>query len=456
MHKALTEYFRCLELKHEFSTRPTLSEKPRYFSFGPGITCYGRTCTDIGLGHTGSNGHLHDLLPYIQVNASRIELPFDPEEVIDNLRYERYVSSIGNGLTGSTEKTIRNAYYLVRPFLTVGIRKYLQRVYLRGWQRLSFPGWPADTTVDNLLKRLLAISLHLAQEKTVPFIWFWPQQASACTMMTHDVETERGVTACSQLMDLDQEFAIPASFQIVPEKRYHVSREYLESIRQRDFEVNVQDLNHDGNLFKDRRTFEKRATRINAYAIEYNAAGFRSAMLYRNQAWYESLNFEYDMSVPNVAHLDPQRGGCCTVMPYFVGKILELPVTMTQDYSLFHVLNDYSLTLWRQQIDTVLEHNGLISFIVHPDYLMNHRAQNTYRELLALLRDLRRDKNVWIAPPREVNRWWRQRSQMHIVKRSGYWQVEGPGSERASLALATCKDGQLVYRLCGRQLVAKD
>jgi hypothetical protein len=452
MNNILTEYFRCANAPAELSVADCSLQKPGYFSFGPSITCYGRTCS---VDPKSYNGHFPDLLPYVHMNGSRIELPFDPAEVVDNLRYERYLSSSANGRARWTKKTIHNAYYSVRPLLPVSIRKYLQRVYLRGWQQLSFPGWPVDTSVDDLVKKLLSVSLH-SQKKSLPFIWFWPERATACTIITHDVETETGVSFCSQLMDINQQFTIPASFQIVPEKRYHVSREYLESIRQREFEVNVQDLNHDGNLFKDRKTFEKRAARINAYAMEYDAKGFRSAVLYRNQAWYESLKFEYDMSVPNVAHLDPQRGGCCTVMPYFVGRILELPVTMTQDYSLFHVLNDYSLALWRQQIDTILKHNGLISFIIHPDYLMNQRAQNTYQELLRLLAELRRDKSVWIALPREVSQWWRQRSQMHIVKRCGHWQIEGPGSERACLALATCADGQLAYRLCGSQLPSED
>jgi len=72
--------------------------------------------------------------------------------------------------------------------------------------------------------------------------------------------------------------------------------------------------------------------------------------MYRNQDWYDSFDFSYDMSAPNVAHLDPMRGGCCTVMPYFIGKILELPVTTSQDYTLFHMLNDYSIDLWKQQL----------------------------------------------------------------------------------------------------------
>ena len=91
--------------------------------------------------------------------------------------------------------------------------------------------------------------------------------------------------------------------------------------------------------------------------------------MYREQQWYDAFEFSYDMSVPNVAHLEPQRGGCCTVMPYFVGKILELPLTTIQDYSLFHILGDYSISLWQQQIDAIREQNGLITFLAHPDYL---------------------------------------------------------------------------------------
>ena len=67
--------------------------------------------------------------------------------------------------------------------------------------------------------------------------------------------------------------------------------------------------------------------------------------------WYDDLKFSYDMSVPNVAHLDPQRGGCCTVMPYFLGDILEIPVTTVQDYTLFSILDDYSIDLWKRQIE---------------------------------------------------------------------------------------------------------
>ncbi len=64
------------------------------------------------------------------------------------------------------------------------------------------------------------------------------------------------------------------------------------------------------------------------------------------------------MSVPNVAHLDPQRGGCCTVMPYFIGDILEIPVTTIQDYTLFNILNDFSTRIWKEQTAIIRENSA--------------------------------------------------------------------------------------------------
>ena len=209
--------------------------------------------------------------------------------------------------------------------------------------------------------------------------------------------------------------------------------------------MNVHDLSHDGQLFEDWNEFRRRAEKINRYGREFGSVGFRAAIMYRNQEWYDLLDFQYDMSVPSVAHLDPQRGGCCTVMPYFVGHLVELPLTMTQDYTLFNILNDYSLNLWEKQSQIILQKHGLISAIVHPDYVNGAREQQTYRGLLGLYQRLREEHNVWIALPRDAAAWWRQRSQMHVVQRDGDWRVEGPGSERAVVAWAGLEDGRLTY-----------
>ncbi len=263
--------------------------------------------------------------------------------------------------------------------------------------------------------------------------------------MTHDVETAKGVRLSPYLMDMEDTFGIKASFQIVPEKRYEVTEDFLNSVWKRGFEVVVHDLNHDGHLFREKTEFLRRAKDINSYGRRFGSSGFRAAVLYRKQQWFEALDFSYDMSVPNVAHFDPQRGGCCTVMPYFIGKILELPVTATQDYTLFNILNDYSIDLWKKQINLIMERHGLISFIVHPDYVVGSRERGAYEALLAHLANLRKQKGIWITTPGEVARWWRQRAEMKLVKEKTGWCVEGPGSERARIAYVSQKDGGVCY-----------
>jgi hypothetical protein len=409
-----------------------------YFRFGA-ETCYGQ-CAGLSP-MSAPNDLLPDALSVATTQNGTVSIPFDLAEIVDNLRNERYISdSILNS-------TVASAYYMLRPFLPVPIRKNLQKILLRNWDKLPFPNWPLDRTVDKLFERSMLLALQSRGIRRIPFIWFWPDGASSCAVMTHDVETTAGRDFCSSLMDLDDSFGIKSSFQVVPERRYDVPSSYLDEIRGRGFEINVQDLNHDGRLFRDKTEFLARVRRINAYGREWGARGFRAAILYRRQEWFDSLDFSYDMSVPNVAHLDPQRGGCCTVMPYFVGKILELPVTTTQDYSLFHILNDYSIDLWKRQIDLISETHGLISFIVHPDYILSSRPRQAYETLLAHLARLRGERNIWMTTPGEVDQWWRLRAQIQLVPDGDHWRIEGVGKERASIAYASAEDGRLVVSL---------
>ena len=436
--RAILDHYRCpanlLDITHD-----VLSSHPDFFRFGPEAIAYGRVATTC---KKGSSSALCDLLPEVQLTQSQVRLPFDPVEVIENLQRERYQSR-----DSLVRRIAKRAYYRVRPTMRPAIREGIQKWQLRDWRSISFPGWPVDLSVENLREELLLFVLRATGAERIPFIWFWPEGKDACTIMTHDVEARAGRDYCAQLMDIDDSYGIKASFNIVPQGSYSVSHDFLESIRARGFEIGVQDFNHDGRLFDERSEFLRRARLINQYAREYDASGFRSAVLYRRPEWFQDLEFSFDMSIPNTARLDPQRGGCCSVMPYFIGNMVELPVTTVQDYTLYHLLGERSIELWRQQTGLILEKNGLISFIVHPDYVMPDEVKALYSELLAHLRELAITRNIWFALPSEVDRWWRERSKMHLVLDGDDWQIEGEGAERACVAYARIGDGRLVYEL---------
>jgi hypothetical protein len=442
----LAAYYRCSTNQVPFRPAGHLAQSPGYFRLGPDTICYGELSS--GRAARSPAGQLFDALDSVALDAQGITLPFDAGNLVENLCRERYTAHFRQEGRVLNE-ILRKAYYLIRPLLGVSARRQIQKMRGRGWHDISFPEWPVDTTLERIHQKLLALSLRAQGLDSIPFIWFWPDGFSSCAIMTHDVEGERGRDFCHDLMDLDESFGMRSSFQIVPENRYSVPKSFLDSIRSQGFEVNVHDLKHDGRLYADHAEFLRRAKRINSYAREYGAQGFRSGILYRNADWYDAFDFSYDMSIPNVAHLDPQLGGCCTVMPYFIGNIVELPVTCTQDYTLFHILGDYSTELWNKQIDSVREHNGLINFIVHPDYIMEQRAQDTYKALLGQLAQLRAKGGIWAPLPREVAEWWRARSKMELVYDGGEWRVHGSGSERARVAYASVTGDRVSYRLPG-------
>jgi hypothetical protein len=281
----------------------------------------------------------------------------------------------------------------------------------------------------------------------IPFIWFWPNGANACVTITHDVETEMGRAFCVELMGLNDSFGIKSSFQIVPESRYLVPESFLNEIRARGFEVAVHDLNHDGRLYDEEKEFQRRVKKINEYARHWGAKGFRAGVLYRNPAWFEALDFSYEMSIPNVAHMDPQPGGCCTIFPYFIGDMVEIPVTTIQDYTLFNIVQELSIDLWSVQLDIIIKRHGMASFIVHPDYIIQRENWSVYEQLLSHLRKLRSQNSLWFALPKEIDSWWRLRHQLELTQEGNGWRIQGEGSERAALAFATRVDGKLKYEL---------
>ena len=445
MISALVGHYRCPDDFLQLELKGPLSPDPGYFRFGNNAICYGRSST--GYRTPKPDALLYNALDDLRITGAKVLLPFDPTEIITNLRMERYARHGRPTDWSWRQRFLRDTYYYLRPRMGVGVRKYLQRLYASRWRHLAFPHWPVDTSVEQLNEALLLASMRAQGLDRMPFVWFWPDGARSCLLMTHDVESRVGYDFCGKLMDIDDAHNIKACFQLVPEGTYRLRDEILQDIRERGFEANIQDLNHDGYLFADREEFLRRAKKINEYGRAYEAKGFRAAVLYRNPDWYDALEFSYDMSIPNVAHLDPQRGGCCTVMPYFIGNVLEIPLTTTQDYMLFHVLGEYSLDLWKAQAEAILKHNGLISFLVHPDYVIEKRAQGVYRELLSWVRELVTRERLWSALPGQVDDWWRARSKMRVVQAGGEWRVEGPGADRAVLAFAKIVGDHIEYEV---------
>src|SRR5215469_8056362 len=152
LNEALNEYYRCPEGFVDCLLAGPLPAEEAYFQFGR-KTLYGRNCR-------GEGGVGRELVYNALLNTARygrLVLEFDPSEVMQNLRLERYAT---NANAAQRTEALRQLYYLLRPLTTLAIRKRVQRFSARGWKSRSFPQWPVDTTVENLSEMLLLLSLE--------------------------------------------------------------------------------------------------------------------------------------------------------------------------------------------------------------------------------------------------------------------------------------------------------
>ena len=163
------------------------------------------------------------------------------------------------------------------------------------------------------------------------------------------------------------------------------------------------------------KNFDRKAQRINKALKEWGAVGFRSGYMLRNLEWIKELDIAYDASTFDTDPFEPQPDGVDTIFPFWghsSGKrkgYIELPYTMVQDSTLFLILREKSIGLWKKKLDWVAEHQGMVLLNVHPDYIdfadANGSSQRYpvayYRELLEYVRD-RYAGRFWHALPREV------------------------------------------------------
>jgi glycosyltransferase involved in cell wall biosynthesis len=214
-------------------------------------------------------------------------------------------------------------------------------------------------------------------------------------------------------MQVEQEYGFRSSFNLIPEGGYQVSAELREELERNGFEVGVHDLYHDGKLYWTRARFSRSAKQINHYLKKWGVGGFRSGFMHHNLDWLCDLDVKYDASTFDTDPFEPQSDGVNTIFPFWVprpagGGYVELPYTLPQDSTMFFLLREQSIEIWKRKIDWIVKCGGMMLVNVHPDYvgfeMKNERREFPvahYRELLAYIRD-KYAGQYWHALPREI------------------------------------------------------
>jgi glycosyltransferase involved in cell wall biosynthesis len=307
---------------------------------------------------------------------------------------------------------INRFYYNVRPAIPRKLQIALRRIIASRKLKANSDAWP----------------IYPGSE-IPPIGWpGWPENKQFALVLTHDIETIKGQSRCLDVVRLEKDLNFRSAFNFVAE-RYPVSTELRNFLVADGFEVGLHGLYHDGKKFKSRRIFNERAPKINHYLREWNASGFRSPAMHFNLDWIHDLNIKYDCSTFDTDPFEPQSTGVGTIFPFFVhgkpgGKgYVELPYTLVQDFTLFVILKQESIDIWKRKLDWIAEKGGMALILAHPDYMSFNGKQSLdeypasrYKELLEYVKD-RYMGRYWNALPGEVADFYNQEVKRDLPPR---------------------------------------
>lgn len=370
----------------------------------------------------------------------------EPTATVDELAAVAAHNPAGLWPEGAPTESVKNPllplYYRVKPLIPRRVQLGMRRLYSRRQARRPFPAWPIEPILVEHQHERFRERIRAAGGRAVPFLNFWPDGHRFALTLTHDVEGPAGTENVLPLVELERRYGMVGSWNFVGEG-YPLPEGLFDALRGAGCEIGLHGLVHDRSLFSSRKEFERQLPRIHRLLEEWDAVGFRSPATYRNADWMPMLGCRYDSSFPDTDPFEPQPGGCCSIFPFFLRDLVELPITMPQDHTLFEVLREPSNRIWYDKAEWIVRHHGLITVLVHPDYLLTGERLERYEQLLAFLAG---QQKGWHALPREVAAWWRARRALE----TGTGEERAPSSDeyrdgRPTTAYAREEEGRIVF-----------
>jgi hypothetical protein len=355
-----------------------------------------------------------------------VALPFDIDEAFDNLLEERYLPSASRVGGAAT-----SAYYRARPVIPYSVQMMLRRRFKRLQDRAVFPVWPTETSLHRLEAFVLTLVEGITGEP-LPWLSPWPAPHSWALVLTHDIERLRGYRHLDEVLALEERMGFRSACYFVPERDYSVEESLLERLRRAGCEICLHGLHHDGRDLSP-GAFQQRLPAMRSYLERWQAHGFRGPATHRDWRLVQELGVDHDSSWSDVARYEPQPGGTCSWLPFFIGDVVELPITLPMDHTLFELQQVTSPEPWIEKTAFLREQGGMALMVTHPDYLLEEERLRAYE---SFLERQTAEPGTWRALPNEVASWWRRRADSHLERDDDRgWSIVGPAAEEGQVRL---------------------
>jgi glycosyltransferase involved in cell wall biosynthesis len=250
-------------------------------------------------------------------------------------------------------------FYTIKPLIPRPVQLFARRQLTGVKRKLHTHIWPIDPA-----------------SARPPEGWTgWPGGKQFAFVLSHDVDSLKGYNDVLKLADLEERMGFRSSFNFVPERYGRISLSLLDELGKRGFGVAVHGLKHDGKLFLNKRIFDRRSPLINAYLRQWGTRGFTSPSMHHNLEWLSALEIDYSTSTFDTDPFEPQPDAVGTIFPFWVADVapgkgfVEIPYTLPQDSTLFIIMREKTIDIWKRKLDWVAAKGGMVLVNTHPDYM---------------------------------------------------------------------------------------
>ncbi|MBN2452679.1 MAG: radical SAM protein [Candidatus Omnitrophica bacterium] len=316
-------------------------------------------------------------------------------KIFENVIYEKYAD-------------LKRPLYTSVPFnyqkIPAPVRYYGQKLFRRGSPpSSSFPLWPYEGSLERLRR---------ASSKSLPEDCLrytgrvsWPGDKKCALILTHDIENGNNWKWVKAIAEAEMEYGFRSSWNVVP-RLYRIDYSVLDWLARNGFEIGLHGYNHDNKLaFLSEAHIRRRMDACKDIIGAYKMAGFRSPSWLRSGCLFRVLQdyFSYDCSVLDVDYISPAGvGGCCSVFPYMIGSLVELPTTLPYEFPVQCGVKPEDLNaFWKSKISRIKDDMGCVTVVTHPDpyYGGNDLMVRMYKELL---KGLAADREMISMLPRDA------------------------------------------------------
>ncbi len=245
--------------------------------------------------------------------------------------------------------------------------------------RRDFPSWPCESALLDYWRQWLRGALTALHLKDGWHIGFWPAGAQCSIALLHDIESREGFTRIEGIAKLEEKYGFRSAWNLVLAQN-QVDWSAVNALKERGFEFGT---------FSRKRTGQP-------------ACGDRGASAYE---------FDFDSSFADTDPHQAHPGGTCSVFPFFLPDLVELPYTLEQDRTFVRILRRSPLPIWMLKARWVSAVGGMILVRTDPSCIGTENYLPVYERLLD---NLNRIDRAWRALPSEAAAWWRRRDALTL------------------------------------------